>query len=306
MSDSVITGATPVVVPGPAVSPTQPKTDLPVQPTNNIDKFASKFAALTRKEREFSATQKQREEDYTKRMAEIQEKQSRFAPYEGLDTEIQAGNKRKALDFLLSKGISAEELTEMLVEEMNPDQERKTQKSIDSVANELKKEILALREELGKKDTEKEEKARKQEEERVKLQHDETINKVLNQLTSFVNGNESDYTLIKQYNSVDLVYETMQAHYDEQTQKGLPEGEIKILSYKEACDNVEEYLASEVKRTYDAKWNRQVPKQEQPDNKLAQTLTNTLSSEVPKSGERTYRSDDESKAAAAKLLRWQE
>lgn len=272
----------------------------------NIDKFASKFAALTRKEREFNQTAKQKEEEYSKKMLELQEKQSRFAPYEGVETEIKAGNKKKAIEFLMQQGLSVEELTEMLVQEQNPDPELKLKRSMEERDSKLMKEIENLKLQL-KKEKEDEITARKnEEEERAKLQHDTVIKKVLDQLTAFVNNDEADYTLIKQYNSIDLVYETMQAHYDEQLQAKIPDTEIKILSYKEACDKVEEYLAEEVKKTYEAKWNRPVPKEDAKENQLAQTLTNTLSAEVPKSGEVRFQSDEESKRAAAKLLRWAE
>jgi hypothetical protein len=302
MSQESAQSSAPVInVPGSA-----PQTDTPkASEAKPVDQFASKFAALTRKEREFAQTQKQREEEYSKKMAEIQEKQSRFAPYEGLETEIKGGNKRKALEFLMSQGLTAEELSDMLVTEMNPDPELKLKREVSGVADSLKKEIEALRAEINKKEQDSVENRRKEEEERAKLKHDEVIKGVLNNLTSFVNGNENDYTLIKQYNSVELVYETMRAHYDEQINSGMPANEAKILTYKEACDAVEGHLAEEVKRTYEAKWSKQAPKTEVKDNKLAQTLTNTLSSEVPKSGER-YLSDEESKRAAAKLLRWQE
>ena len=298
----------------PAVEPqtAKPQTETETPSSQNVDKFASKFAALTRKERELAgkateweSKQKAKEEEYSRKMAEIAEKQSKFAPYEGLDAEIKGGNKKKALEFLFSQGLSAEELSDLLVQEMNPDPELRMKKTIDSTTSALKKEIEDLENQL-KADKEAEiEAARAKEEERAKLQHDEVVNKVLNQLTSFVNGNENDYTLIKQYNSVDLVYETMQAHYDEQLKAGVPENDVKLLSYKDACDNVESYLADEVKKTYEAKWSKQAPKKEVNEPKSAQTLTNTLSSEVPKSGER-YMSDEESKRAAAKMLRWME
>jgi hypothetical protein len=292
MSDSSI--ATPVApIETSPVADTQPKS------TEHIDKFASKFAALTRKEKEFNEKFKSRETEYAQKLADIEAKSAKYKPYEDLDTEIST-NKRKALDFLLSKGLTVDEIGEMLMDEANPDPEVKMKRSMSDTESRLMKEIQSLKQSLEDKETNK----KTAEEEEEKKRHETIVKGVVADLTEFVNKNE-EYELIKAYNSVDMVYSVMNEHYQEQVKKGIPDQLIKILTYKEACDAVEAHLDDQVKTVYEAKRAKQAPKQEQKEPKATQTLSNTLASEVPVSGKREL-SKEEKVKEAAKLLRWVE
>jgi hypothetical protein len=294
MSDSVV--AAPAVSEVPVI--TQEITKPEIKDTEHIDKFASKFAALTRKEKEFNEKFKSKETEYAQKLSQIEENRKKFAPYEELDREIST-NKSKALDFLLSKGLSIDEIGQMLMDHANPDPEVRMKKAVSETENSLRAELKALREEFENKETKK----KQSEEEELKKQHEKVIQGVMADLTEFVNKSE-DYELIKSYNNVDMVYEVMNQHYTEQVQKGIPDQLIKILSYKEACDAVEAHLDEQVTRTYEAKRAKQAPKKEEQSVKqTSQTLSNTLSTEVPVSGERKL-SRDELTKEAAKLLRW--
>lgn len=292
MSDSVATAVAAAVstdTTTPSVSPTAPE----VKSTEHIDKFASKFAALTRKEKEVKA----KETEYQAKLAEIEESRKKFAPYETLDKEIST-DKRKALDFLLSKGLSVDDIGQLLMDEANPDPETKLKRSVSDTESRLMKEIQALKQSLEDKEANK----IKDEEESAKKQHEKVVQGVMSDLTDFVNKTE-EYELIRTYNSVEMVYSVMNEHYMEQVNKGIPDQLIKILSYKDACDAVEAHLDERVTKTYEAKRAKQAPKKEQVEQKTTQTLSNTLSSEVPTSGERQL-SHEEKIKEAAKHLRW--
>jgi hypothetical protein len=255
---------------------------VPTQTPEHIDKFASKFAALTRKEKESAEKWKAKDTEYAAKLAEI------------------STDKRKALDFILSKGLTIDEIGQMLMDEANPDPEQKLKRSVSDTESRLMKEIQALKQSLEDKDSRK----IQEDEESAKKQHEKVVQGVMTDLTDFVNKTE-DYELIRTYNSVDMVYNVMNEHYMEQVNKGIPDQLIKILTYKDACDAVESHLDEQVKKVYEAKRAKQVPKQEQKDPKTTQTLSNTLSSEVPSSGDRKL-SNDELIKEAAKQLRWRE
>lgn len=296
MSNEAAAPAAPIENNTPQAEQVQPQ-----KPIETVDKFASKFAALTRKEREFNERQKAKESEYTSKLKEIEEKQKKFGEYENLDKEL-SSDKRKALEFLTKKGITLDDLSNLLVDELNPDPETKIKRYQSESENRLLKKI----EELEQKLTADEQRKKTESEEQAKAQHEKVVQKVVGDLTEFVNSND-DYTLIKNYNSVEMVYELMSTHYQEQVNKGVPDQMIKLLTYKEACDAVEAHLDEEVSKTYEAKRAKQAPKKEEvKDTKTTQTLSNTMSSEVPKSGEVKYKSNEESIKEAAKLLRFLE
>lgn len=280
----------------PSAAPQAPE----VKSTEHIDKFASKFAALTRKEKESTEKWKAKDAEYATKLAEIEEKAKKYAPLENLDKELST-DKRKALDFLLSKGLTVDEIGQMLMDEANPDPETKLKRSMSESEAKMQARIDALEKSL----IEKEERKKSQEEEDAKKHHEKIVQGVMTDLTEFVNKSE-DYELIRNYNNVDMVYQVMNAHYLEQVDKGVPDQLIKILSYKEACDAVEAHLEEDVTKKYEAKRARQSPKEPKQEPKQAtQTLSNTQSSEVPVSGERQL-SKEERLKEAAKQLRWVE
>jgi DNA-binding transcriptional MerR regulator len=298
MSESVATAIT-AATDAPAVNPeTTVKPE--VKSTEHIDKFASKFAALTRKEKEFNEKFKSKETEYNLKLSEIEENRKKYAPYEQLDKEI-GTNKAKAIDFLLSKGLTVDEIGQMLMDHANPDPETKFKRTVSETEAALRAEIKALRDEFDNKEVKKKE----SEEEAAKKQHEKVVQGVIADLTDFVNKSD-EYELIRAYDNVSMVYEVMNQHYMEQVEKGIPDQLIKILSYKEACDAVESHLDEQVSKTYEAKRAKQSPKKEDVrEPKTTQTLSNTLSAEVPVSGERQL-SKEEKMREAAKMLRWVE
>ncbi len=298
MSDSVATAIT-AVTDAPVVN-AETTVKPEIKSTEHIDKFASKFAALTRKEKEFNEKFKSKETEYNLKLSEIEENRKKYAPYEQLDKEIST-NKSKAIDFLLSKGLTVDEIGQMLMDHANPDPETKLKRTVSETEAALRAEIKALREEFDNKEVKK----KQSEEEEAKKQHEKVVQGVIADLTDFVNKSD-EYELIRAYDNVSMVYEVMNQHYMEQVEKGIPDQLIKILSYKEACDAVESHLDEQVSKTYEAKRAKQSPKKEDvKEPKTTQTLSNTLSAEVPVSGERQL-SKEEKMREAAKMLRWVE
>ena len=271
----------------------------PPQPASNeIDKFASKFAALTRREREIAEKAKKAESEWSLKMKEIAEKADKYKPYEDLESQI-GSNKRKALEFLQQKGISLEDLSSMLIEEMNPDQDVKLQRTLSETEKRLEAKLAAMEKALQEKDL----KAKEEQETIAKQEHEKVVQTVLNELTEFVNSNE--YPLIKQKQEVQMVYDVMNQHYMEQIEKGVPQQLVKILSYKDAADAVEAHLEEEIEMLYKAR--RSKPTAQPVGDKVeesSKTLTNALSATDASKVSEAPQSRDELLEQVTKMIKF--
>lgn len=254
------------------------------------DKFAQKFAALSRKEK----TVRAREAQIAAREKEIEELRAKLeqdVKSKYIDPEILKKNPLKTLS---DTGLSPSELAELILNEG-----KKTPESlVEQVKSEFKKELEELKSQLK----EKESKEQEQKLEQVTRGFKE-------ELKNFVNSNDS-YELIRANDAHDLVYETIEAYYNETKDENGENG--TILSNKEACDLVEEHLLAEAKRVWE-KANKKLsglvaPKSEPtedsaPTQRQSQTLSNAMSASASKTAGRKL-SDEESKAEIAKLIRW--
>lgn len=245
------------------------------------EKFAAKFAALSRKEKAL----KQREAQITQQMAQIE---ARLKEFEGKDAELSTYKslpdriKRNPFEVLKEQGVTEQQLLEMLANDGKPTQEM--------IMSEYEKKVMSKVEELEKKLADKEAKENEQ-------KYEAALQQFQGQLTDFVNKTE-DYELIRANDAVDVVFQVIEEHHKETG---------NILSNKEACDAVENYLLEEAKKLVD---RDKVKKLLQPEAKKAvpaqgksQTLSNAQAAQASKPSGRKL-SDDESKAEAAKLLRW--
>lgn len=248
------------------------------------EKFAAKFAALSRKEkalRQRETQLNQQMQQIEQRLKQMEEQSKQVESYKQIPDRL----RKEPLKVLEESGLKFEQLAEMVLNDGKPTQ--------DMVLNEYEKKVMSRMEELEKKLAEKEAK-----EEQAK--YDQAISQFQGQLSDFITQT-ADYELIRANDSADLVFNVIEEHFNET-------GEI--LSNKEACDAVEEYLLEEAKKLVDREKVKkllqpQTPqKSAAPTGKSSPTLSNAQAAQASSKQAAKVLSDEESKAQAAKLIRW--
>lgn len=269
------------------------------QETQEPDKFAAKFAALTRKEKQL----RQQEQYIATKVAEAEkrakEAEERAAQFGNLENDV----KGNPLKWLQDKyGITYEQLTEMALNEGNPTQEMRFKRMQEEMDSKYSKQIEDMKRLLEEKEqTELNKKAA------------EAKNGFLKETTEFIDSNEDKYELIRLNDAYNLVYDVAEEVFnnnvrnfeEEYGRKPSQEEAFDLIPDKAlVADAVEADLETEASKVLKAKklqQKLQPPKSE--SQKTAPTLSNTAASQVPKNGERKL-SNDESLAAAAKLIKW--
>jgi hypothetical protein len=123
------------------------------------------------------------------------------------------------------------------------------------------------------------------------------------EITNTVNGSEA-YELIQANNAVQLVYDVIEAHYNDSG---------KVLDIKDAAEHVENYLFEESKKVFNLKKMQsmlnptQSPKPAETKSQpvAKPTLSNSLAASQAKAPKK-FLSDDESKALAASMIKWED
>lgn len=240
------------------------------------DVFASRFAALTKKEKKL-----------VQERAKIKEYESKLKEYES----IKEGGVAKALE---SFGFTIDDVinyalgsdSESVKEPVDPNQQ-------------LREEFEAYKKSIEDKEAEKI-KARQEAEEK-QIQQAITTHK--DSIAEYVSQNADTYELISSQGQEDLIWEVTEAHFNET-------GEI--LSIENAANMVENHLEKEVEKLLKLKkFNKQPVNEEKVEDKpssiqssySSKTLTN---SQVPTS-KITYEAPkdrEDSLKKAAELLKW--
>lgn len=305
MSESNVPPAVQVIdmsqKPAATAAPPVPEVQKAPEPKQD-DRFAAKFAALTRKERELREREGKSKSVVEAAEAKAEQYRNKYGQYESLDETLKT-DKRAGLKFLMDKGLSVEELSDMLLEELNPDPERKLQKTTSEIEKRLMDRIAALEGKL----TAKEQADLDAQKDVEKANFEKTVTQVKSDIKEFVDNASDDYELIKLNGAYETVFEVMQEHYDDQVAKNVSPDRIKILSYADAAKWTESYLDEQATKQYEAKRAKQALKTEPVKAKpTSPTLSNTLSTEVPSSAEPKAKTREESLRKAARLLRFSE
>lgn len=271
-------GANPPAVEAPKV----PET--PKQPEKQEIDFGTRFAALTKKERQIL------ERD---RALKAQEKEF---------TELKKAREQAQVDpiaLLKAHGLTYDQVTQFVLN--------------DGKLTEAQR-IAMLEDRLKKEDETKAEAAKREEKERV----ERAISEHQQAIGQFLSSAGDDFEITKAHgdDGVALVYSVIEQHYsstfDEETQQG------QILSIEEAAKAVEAHLEKQardrvlsLKRfqpksvTSDAETPAPPPSSAEPETKRpAPTLTNAAVASAPPPDSRKDLSDEESKRRAASMLRW--
>lgn len=258
------------------------------QKSSEDAKFASKFAALSRKEKDV----RQREMELEQRAAELnrrlEEMEAKLSPKEEVkepEIPLDLRLRKDPIKTLEELGLSYERLTDIVLNEGKVPNDLKMDVMRREMEDKYQKQLEDLRNEyLSDKQKAEEEK------------YQQVIQNYMGQIADFVNTNQEQYELIKANDSVDLVYNVIEEHYNETG---------RILDTKEAADHVEKYLEEEARKIMKLKKFQTTSESQEPVKEKSQspTLSNTMSSQVSTNKEK-FLSDEESKAAVAALLRW--
>lgn len=254
------------------------------------DQFSSKFAALSRKEKDIrhrEAQLEQRLAEFEERFNQMQQKQEEPKEEPKQELPLEYRLKKDPLSTLEEMGLSYDVLTKLALNEgeMPPDMQMKLMRE------ELERDYKSKFEELENKILEKE----KAEEEQ---KYQQVIDSFKSQINDFVNKDES-YELIKANEAEDLVYEVIEEHFNETG---------RILDTKEAADQVEQYLEEELRTVLkkSKKLGATMTPQEAKESlrQATPTLSNSQSAKGVSSADTKPLSPEESKAKAAQMIRW--
>lgn len=295
----------------PETPEVQPEAAAPVEPEKvetpkQDDRVSSKFAALSRKEREIV----QREKALKAEKAKIEQQAKEIAELkrsrEEWEKELSQQLDTNPLEFLEKRGKSYKELTEKFILKEEPTPEQKQA----SMLEELKAEIAALRAEQKQKEQEK----LQQSEEQQKKQAEQAQQNFIQSLDKHLKSNPDQYELIVKNDATQLVFDVMDSVYnsskDPQTGESAtyvrPEDFERLRD--EAATEVENYLLEEaMKLTASNKIKQKLSSQvtKEPVKTPSATLSNSLSQQTPAVQERSL-SEEESKRRMAAMLKYHE
>jgi hypothetical protein len=278
--------------------------DLEVE-SSKTDEFSSKFAALSRREKQLREREAQMQSQYEAKLAQLEEKlmslqskseESQVESEPELPLEYRL--KRDPLGTLKELGLSYDQLTNLALNDGKLTIDMQMDLMRQDIESKHSKELESIRKELQERD-------RRSEEEK----YNETVQNFQNELADFVNDNDK-YELIRANDAVDVVYQVIEEHYNNTG---------RIISKEEASDQVETYLEAELEKMLNlnkikSKFSTQAESQQaqvqstEPkqtfQTQKAPTLSNTHSTTV--SNTRRPATRDDSVSLAASLLKWNE
>ena len=266
-------------------------TEEPKEDQGDSDQFSSKFAALSRKEKEIRARERNIEDKIAQFEAKMAELEAAKQPKEEVKEELPLDYrlKRDPIGTLEELGLTYEQLTNIVLNDGKLPDETK----INLLKEDIEKDYKSRFEELESKLLEKE---RAEEEKK----YTEVIDNFKEDIQSQINSSE-EYDLIKHQEAYDLVYDLIEEYYQENN---------KILEVKEAAEQVEAYLEQEVKFLMEnsskvASWTS---KTEEPPKQPRQSPTLSNSQAVPgepKNGGKLLSRED-SLRELSKQIKWLE
>jgi hypothetical protein len=258
--------------------------DEPQQEESSQDQFASKFAALSRKEKAL----RDREAEYESKFEEMER---RLAEYETQSQEPEVDweqlLRRDPLRALEEAGLGYDKLTELALNDgkLTPDMQMSAMR--EEIERDYKRKFEDLEERLvAKEEAEAEEYYNSVQE---NFQHE---------IGSFINENNETYELINASEANELVYDVIEEHYNETG---------RILDLKDAADAVESYLEEEAGKLMKLKklsgrLDYNPEELFEPESQV--TLSNDHAAQVVHENAQRMLSTEESKARAARMLQW--
>lgn len=282
-----------------AATPKEVVEAAPAESQKPDDKFAMKFAALSRQEKAIkqrleAATRKeaelvQREKDWQTRLSA---QETEIGQYKSYKEQI----KQNPLKTLESEGLTFEQLAQMQMNEQNPTPEMLIQRLQKQMDDKYSKQLEELKSQIAERDQKNQE-----------AQISQATTAYKQSIAAEIGANPDKYELIANTSygskdtSEDLVFEVVEEFFNKNQ---------RVLSVQEAADMVEKHLENEeLKRREKLKKFKQTstpaPAPKVAGKQTAPTLSNSLAQESPKNGPKPM-SREESLRNAAKLIRWED
>lgn len=270
-------------------------------------KFAAKFAALSRREKQLKA----QEREFQARLKQQEETAAKNTPKKEEIEPLEMRLKRNPLATLKELGLSYEQLTQIALNDgkLTPDIEMQLMR--DELTKNSKSEVAELRAQL-----EADRKERKEQAEREASNRDaQAISAYKAQIADYVTAQASELELLaaEGEGAADMIFDVINAHYaqtlDEETNQG------EVLDIKIAAEAVENHLLGEAKKRIGlnkikkllgaSEVQNETQKVEQGKNTKASVTLSNEKSQV-QSTKKSFLSDEDSKKEAAKLIVWNE
>ena len=288
----------------PAATPVAEIAPIVAAPNPELDRQAAKFAALSRQDKALKA----RERELARKEKEYEAKLATSGTVDNTKYIDIEGFKKNPYKYMKDHGLTLEEVANIALN----DGKITPEKLVEQSESKLQTEIRELREKMAAKEA-------REEEQRV----ESIVQSFKHNLGKFV-ADTPEYEMIRSQDAegVQLVYDVMDAHYNEQLaayteengeEPSAEERQSFILDNKRACDMVEAWLLDQEKaRITKLKAMNKTKGMFEPTAKPVEqkskvpqspTLTNTLSAQVPSKDSKTL-TDDESKREAAKLIKF--
>jgi hypothetical protein len=270
--------------------------------------FANQFSVIARMEKKM----REEREALKKREMELEERGKKYSGYDELDQLME----KNPLEALSKKGWDYEKLTQFALqnvsdEELDPVQrELKTTKSkLEEFEKSFDERVMAKVQELiGNKEKEYESKA-----------HELEIKNIRKTIEATVEANKEKYEFINAYNDVakeeagedgkadsalDLIFDAIQSHVVQQREDGVPEDQIKMLSYTEAADRVEAYLEGKLQKflTLSKVKSKLNPAPQTPDSLIKSFQTKTISDDFTPRSVQVNESEEDRVRKAIELV----
>lgn len=264
----------------------QPEPQEEVEQPEN-DQFSSKFAALSRKEKELRQREKQFEDKISQFEQRMQQYETAQTP-EPEPTPEPANIRKNPLKALEEAGFSYEDLTNMVLNDGRLPQDMQLKLMREEIENDYKSKY----EELNNKLIQKEEQEEQQ-------KYEQTLDNFKAGINDFVN--ESDkYEMIQAHEAQDLVFDIISEYYEE---NGL------ILDTAEAADQVEQYLEEESTKLFEKSQklkSKFMPQSPAPAPRQSPTLSNSNAATSKTASPQRMLSREESIAQLAQQIKWED
>ena len=251
---------------------------------SNQDQFASKFAALSRKEKAL----RERESEYESKFEEMERQ---LAEYEQSNQEPEVDwehmLRNDPLGALEEAGLGYDKLTELALNDgkLTPDMQLAAMRQ--EVENDYQRKFEELENRLNEK-----------EQSEVESYYDNVQEGFQDEIVGVVHSDPERYELVQASEADGLIYDVIEEHYNETG---------RVLEIEEAADAVESYLEEEAGKLMKLrKISGRLGIDPSELEAMEQvTLSNDHSAQVNYDGASRMLSDDASKARAARMLQWE-
>lgn len=239
--------------------------------------FIARMEKKLRQERE--ALEKQRKE--------FEEKYNKVSKWEQYDKQLEID----PLEVLKEKGWDYEKLTNHAMSKISDE-------DLDPVQRELK-ELRGFKESVPDLIQQAIQNAINEENKKYEAQsYEQEIKNIKQTIAATISAAKDKYELINEHGdeALDLVFETIKKHVEQQRENGVEENDIKMMGYSEAADKVEAYLDNQLQRYL--RLNKVKNKLGQNPGDINKSISKTISDDfAPRTAEVSESEEDRVKKA---------